>query len=671
MVDREKSVAVRMPDIGANTNNGNILSPPTSATGKKAGIPFSALLAQATDNSQPTLPRPEIGNLTTRRIAPAKTTRRTASASRDNLAKTNGSSSLLRGHARPGEANAAPDKAVIVDAQAKPETETPLAVAAPVTSDPLPTDAARVLPLKAVTRNTETGPTAAESAKAPTVAAPRAFNLESLNPVTNLGPTAEESAKVPTVAAPRAPNVELLNPVASPEARSFVAEPMKAPDAVARGTAKDQSLSPIANAPKGPRSAESVNTPTVLARGTSSELLSRVSPAKSGDVFLGTTASPVKSSVGENPAEPADDATPSFANLVPDSQIWSAAQNTTKSDAGISAIHDYKALVMAQGPVPQQKALIAEGVSKVITDVPAPVRQIDRESTYVPQIHKQSKQIANLPSDTNHAAQLPQPVKEGAKADDHQVAPANLRASTSDRGSHPSSNDKSEHGSKPQGEVAAAQASDVATRGTQQGKGIPATDTRNGFPDVMASQVLGASVAKENSSLFLSPRDSAQPHDGAATQSSKPTEIDRNAPHPLIGDSLGTLHSAKLVAQAGQSELRVGFQAGEFGNVNIRTSMVRNQVTAQISVEHSELRNLLAVELPHLQTKLAEHPLTATNIVLNNYAGGNSSGSRHAYQQNAHVLQGSSSRPDDSSHITSLPTVAEAQTSSTQLDVHM
>ena len=138
----------------------------------------------------------------------------------------------------------------------------------------------------------------------------------------------------------------------------------------------------------------------------------------------------------------------------------------------------------------------------------------------------------------------------------------------------------------------------------------------------------------------------------------------------MAAGSLGTLQSAKLVAQPGQAELRVGFKAGEFGNVDIRTSMVRSQVTAQISVEHGELRNLLAGELPHLETKLSEHPLKTTSIILNSYAGGSSSGSRHAHQQNPYVAQDSNSGTN-SPELSSLPTITESQSSSTQLDVHM
>ncbi len=99
--------------------------------------------------------------------------------------------------------------------------------------------------------------------------------------------------------------------------------------------------------------------------------------------------------------------------------------------------------------------------------------------------------------------------------------------------------------------------------------------------------------------------------------------------------------------------------------------MVRSQLTAEISVEHGDLRNLLAAELPQLQTKLGEHPFTTTNIALSSHTGSGSSNSRQAYQQNAYGLPGSGSRQDESS-VALEPTLStESQCSATQLDVHM
>ncbi|HEY1462923.1 MAG TPA: flagellar hook-length control protein FliK [Terriglobales bacterium] len=97
--------------------------------------------------------------------------------------------------------------------------------------------------------------------------------------------------------------------------------------------------------------------------------------------------------------------------------------------------------------------------------------------------------------------------------------------------------------------------------------------------------------------------------------------------------SSGPLQSAKLVERLGQAELRVGLQVGDMGGVDIRTSMAHNQLTAEISVEHSELGHMLAANLPSLQNKLSEHQIQTANITFQNQMSGNSSQSEQRSRQ--------------------------------------
>jgi flagellar hook-length control protein FliK len=87
------------------------------------------------------------------------------------------------------------------------------------------------------------------------------------------------------------------------------------------------------------------------------------------------------------------------------------------------------------------------------------------------------------------------------------------------------------------------------------------------------------------------------------------------------------VHSAKLIERIGEAELRLGIRAGEFGSVDIRTSMVRNQFTAEISVERGELGHAMASELPSLQNRLAEQRVPMANITLQNHTGSQSTAS--------------------------------------------
>jgi flagellar hook-length control protein FliK len=131
------------------------------------------------------------------------------------------------------------------------------------------------------------------------------------------------------------------------------------------------------------------------------------------------------------------------------------------------------------------------------------------------------------------------------------------------------------------------------------------------------------------------------------------------------------LHSARLVERMGQTELRVGIQTGEFGNVDIRTSMVRNQVTAQISVERAELGKVLAAELPSLQNRLSEHRLPMANITLQNQSSGGSEGFGQGSRQSQTMPQTVTAQGSEGELAPVVMGLADASISSERLDVHM
>jgi hypothetical protein len=87
------------------------------------------------------------------------------------------------------------------------------------------------------------------------------------------------------------------------------------------------------------------------------------------------------------------------------------------------------------------------------------------------------------------------------------------------------------------------------------------------------------------------------------------------------------VQSAKLVERIGEAELRLGIRAGEFGSVDIRTSMAHNQFTAEISVERGELGRVMAAELSSLQSRLTEQGVPVASITVQNHTGGPSTAS--------------------------------------------
>jgi flagellar hook-length control protein FliK len=115
---------------------------------------------------------------------------------------------------------------------------------------------------------------------------------------------------------------------------------------------------------------------------------------------------------------------------------------------------------------------------------------------------------------------------------------------------------------------------------------------------------------------------------GASTQ--QPSYLGRNptevaeTPRPIETASIfptSPVQSAKLIERIGEAELRIGMRSGEFGGVDIRTSMVRNQFTAEISVERGELGRVMTAELSGLQSRLAEQGVPVASITVQNHAG--------------------------------------------------
>jgi len=146
---------------------------------------------------------------------------------------------------------------------------------------------------------------------------------------------------------------------------------------------------------------------------------------------------------------------------------------------------------------------------------------------------------------------------------------------------------------------------------------------------------------------------------------------EHDATEPVTLPVSSPLQVAKLMERAEQTELRVGIQAGEFGSVDIRTSMARNQFSAEISVERGELGRALSAELPSLHSRLAEQRLPMPNITLQDHSAGNQSGDfrqgtrQNQYQQPANYSGGFEPGAG-------VPMVAaELADASARLDIHM
>jgi flagellar hook-length control protein FliK len=166
------------------------------------------------------------------------------------------------------------------------------------------------------------------------------------------------------------------------------------------------------------------------------------------------------------------------------------------------------------------------------------------------------------------------------------------------------------------------------------------------------------------------------PHDAGDPKAGQLDQTSTGAAQSQQGETAATyptsqVHSAKLVERVGEAELRLGIRAGEFGSVDVRTSMIRNQFTAEISTERGELGRAMAAELPSLQNRLSEQRVPVANITLQNQTGNQSTASeqqRPRDGQPAYATNPGSGREEGPM---SALVAMEATTTTSGLDIHM
>jgi hypothetical protein len=163
-----------------------------------------------------------------------------------------------------------------------------------------------------------------------------------------------------------------------------------------------------------------------------------------------------------------------------------------------------------------------------------------------------------------------------------------------------------------------------------------ATSSAGQNQPVAAQQEQGAApVPASFASHIANPMEHA-PNGGitAPPQTSAPLAAHRTeAPHNAAPaglpppPALPVINTARLIQNIGQSEMRVGMRSSDFGNISISTSATRDVVSAQISLEHSELARTLAVHLPEMQARLgSNNQAMNVRIDLNGPGTGTSSG---------------------------------------------
>jgi hypothetical protein len=115
---------------------------------------------------------------------------------------------------------------------------------------------------------------------------------------------------------------------------------------------------------------------------------------------------------------------------------------------------------------------------------------------------------------------------------------------------------------------------------------------------------------------------SPAPHlSGALADAARPTDQrDLSASHSETGMVATTpeIRSATLVNALNGTEMRVGMQSSEFGDISIRTVMLPKLLRTQISLDHGELSQVLSTHVSATQAKLGDDFGLHASIEINN-----------------------------------------------------
>jgi hypothetical protein len=675
--DWETSVALRMPGLDANANESNLLSPHSPAGGKSTASLFLDLLAQETEDSLPSPNQLDAGNPPPVK-ALSKIVKRAPSTAAAPPSKTASSHSLSRIQIQDALAATTPQT---IPAPADKLDRVPLS-APELLASTFSNDEAASAPLlfgqlsTTIPEHFETGPSPL-AARQSTVIPAKADAAGAAVPVALKASPGLAVKAAGSAYARASAEVQVSNPIPASASVLSTLIPVhsEAPEPIQPSAPKSFKLNTATSSP----SFEPVTSHAEPTPATSDDDLVTALPWDASYSTFETVIQPL--------VAPAAVDLNALANAVkgPSSAIAPAVKIPVQS---IEAQLPTTATV-APTPVrspqtpPAQPTLLPDRIMRT-TDASqwmpnaSFTRRPDHATPSLMQTQKEPLRVAGLAIDPIRLYQLPESGKEAAELEIHHAEPMNSRTVNADRvsfipnperGSQTSAGNSATRDSKHEDSAAPMQIGNIAARPIQDSITAPAPNPSEGFASAVNSQLAGSGTLK----MDLEPGAAAHaPQSNTSGDSPAPLVADADRSEmALAASGLGAVHSAKLIAQNAQSELRVGFQAGEFGKVDIRTSMMRSQITAEISVEHSELRGLLAVELPQLQTKLGAHAMTAADIVLTNETGSGSSSSRHAYQQNSNPSADASHRQIKSQSLPGLAGLTETQASTSQLDVHM
>jgi hypothetical protein len=125
-------------------------------------------------------------------------------------------------------------------------------------------------------------------------------------------------------------------------------------------------------------------------------------------------------------------------------------------------------------------------------------------------------------------------------------------------------------------------------------------------PTAPAATATATATATPSSTAVAATRQPASPGDASGGDNpAAPASGSRDSatPAPVV------VQSARVLERMGQTEMRVGVNTADFGNVELRASVCQDRVGASINATHIDLRTAMMAEMPSLERAMQQQHL--------------------------------------------------------------
>jgi flagellar hook-length control protein FliK len=131
----------------------------------------------------------------------------------------------------------------------------------------------------------------------------------------------------------------------------------------------------------------------------------------------------------------------------------------------------------------------------------------------------------------------------------------------------------------------------------------------------------------------------APPPRGTGSNGNQAPAASENIPREAVPTPVA-VQSARVLERMGQTEMRVGMNTADFGNVELRASVSQDRVGASVTTAHLDLRAALMAEMPSLEHSMEQHQLRLDHLDLGANGGGNQERGNLAQQQQSRSQSG-------------------------------